>query len=131
MKLNESLESIKSKICKNNNEEYQAIFNNKYDSGNVSYNNLIPESNNNDNIKYNNSWDFYFSQNLQFDFTIHGLNQLKLEIFHFYINMFCFEENEIEIKKKYILGLSSLNELNEITKYCSKNKCMKLFCQIF
>jgi len=128
MKINESIDSIKSIV---NNEKYIPIFGNKNDSSNNSYNSSFLENNKNDNFKYNNSWDFYFSQNLQFDFTIHGLNQLKLEIFHFYINMFCFDENEIEIKKKYILGLSSLNELNEITKYCSKNKCMKLFCQIF
>ena len=131
MKLNESLESIKSKICKNNNEEYQAIFNNKYDSGNVSDNNLVFENNNNDNIKYNNSWDFYFSQKLQFNFTIEGLNQLKREIFHFYINMFCFDEKEIKVKNDYMLGLTSVNELDEVTKVSTKNECIQLICQIF
>ena len=128
MKLNESLESIKSKICKNNNEEYQAIFNNKYDSNN---NTLLLENNNNENIKYNNSWDFYFSQKLQFSFTIQGLHQLKKEIFHFYINMFCFDEKEIKVKNDYMLGLTSVNELDEITKVSTKSECIQLICQIF
>ena len=45
--------------------------------------------------------------------------------------MFSFDESEINVKQKYILGQSSINELNDISNKCAKNECIRIFSQIF
>lgn len=93
--------------------------------------NKIGDEKNKGNLKYNNSWDFYFIKNTKFEFSIEGLNKLKKDIFFFYINMFCFDEKEIKTKKNYILGLSNINDLDDVSNKCAKNDYIRLFCQIF
>ena len=123
-----SLESKKGEKEKKNKVTFNEFFEDKYDLNNGSYNKYFLDSN---NFKYNNSWDFYFTQNIKFDFTIQGLNKLKQEICNFYISMFSFDESEINVKQKYILGQSSINELNDISNKCAKNECIRIFSQIF
>ena len=45
--------------------------------------------------------------------------------------MFCFNEREIEIKKNYILGKSSANEVDEILNQSVKNELVRVFSQTF
>ena len=129
--MDNSLDLNKIKDNFGKSEEFNSIFDNRYELNTSQYHNYIYDEKNNKNIKYNNSWDFYFTNKTKFDFSIQGLNKLKQEIFFFYIQLFCFDEKEIKIKTNYILGLSNVNDLDEISRYCEKNEYIRLFCQIF
>ena len=128
--MNNSLELNKDKDSFEKSEEIREFFDNRNDSNNSQYSNFLYVKNSG-KIKYNNSWDFYFRNNTNFDFSIQGLNNLKREIFIFYIKLFCFDEKEITIKSNYILGLSNVNDLDEISKNCDKKEHIRLICQIF
>ena len=98
------------------------------DLTNIVNNGYIPNS---INAKFNNSWNLYFTKNTKFEISTLGLNKLKQEIFMFYVSMFCFNEKEIEIKKNYIIGKSSANEVDEILNQSVKNELVRVFSQTF
>jgi hypothetical protein len=100
------------------NEDLTNIGNNGYISNSI-------------NAKFNNSWNLYFTKNTKFEISTLGLNKLKQEIFMFYVSMFCFNEKEIEIKKNYILGKSSANEVDEILNQSVKSELVRMFSQTF
>ena len=129
MEINNSSESTEFKN-NNKNEELKDYLDIDGQNKIMDYNYSFVEKNS-DSFKYIKSWDIYFTQSLKFDFSIHGLNKLKQEIFLFYITMFCFDDNEIRTKKNYILGYNTANDLTEVDYTQRRKECIRILCQIY